>query len=610
MSDNGAQQHRRGVTEALARALSRHPVVLLVGPGMAGTTTAARAALPNATYVSLKQDEAACSAATADVAGFLSRLGAPAVIDDVHLVPRLLDELQLLIERLQTPGQYLVVAAPDGLKATARKSGSWSLPQVSMGPLTQGELQGSVGRLIPAAFSSDPASWPFEPLSTDDYVQRSRAGGLGPLIGLGDDAARATAYGERIDAKLVHCSPAEISRLRATMVLIRSRANSKVVFAADAERLGVSPSKLGQDLALLEELGVVRLSTAWTRFRRQGDSLRVYLRDPGFLTALPAPQLTAAEEAELAMRTLVLHELYTQNSWARHPVNISFGRAKPSQLDVDLLLEDRSGAVIPVLILSTRAPTAADLAPIDAFRRRHPRAYRRGLLLHPGDRIMGFGEQRWAVPLSVLWTLADRDVPLDVASLDTELEVAATAIRVMVSRPRTMDPEVGERRSQLTQIMARTLIPRLERISLVLASLGLGAKETPAIADPAAPDDKAAPAWIHGLRLTLLRNVTSPRLTVICGLAIDAGELAPPQAGSPRWVAFVSAVLDGTGTLRWHAGHALLDPPTDPPSEARLVGMAGPVLCQIGEVDEMLIDKLAAALAATLPDALAALTPG
>ncbi len=610
MADNGAQQHRRGVTEALSRALSRHPIVLLVGPGLVGKTTVARAAVADASYVSLAQDDTARIAATADAAGFLSRLGTPAVIDDVHVAPRLLDELQLLAERLQTPGQILAVASPAGLRSVARKSANWSLPRVSMSSLTQGELRGSVGRLIPASFTSDPATWPFEPLGINDYLERSRAGGLGPLIEMADDTQRGLAYGARIDPKLAHCAPPELSRLRHTLALLSARPTGKVNFAADAERLGVGSSQLVADLELLEELGLVRLSIAWTRFRRHGDSVRAYLSDPGFLTALPAPQLTDAEAAEVAIRTLVVHELYVQNAWARHPVDISFWRSKPSQFDIDVLLEDHSGAVIPVSISTTETLTSADLAPIDAFRRRHPRAYRRGLVLHPGDRVVSFGEQRWAVPISALWTLAERDVPLDVASLDTELEVAATAIRVMVTRPRIVDPEVGERRSQLSQIMTRTLIPRLERISLVLASLGLGAKEVPVFADPAGPEDLTPPPWLHGLRFTLLRNVTSPRLTMLCGLAIDAGDLAPPQTGSPRWVAFVSAVFDSTGTLRWHAGHALLDPPTDPPSEARLVGMAGPVLCGIGEVDEMLIDQLAAALAATLPDALAALSPG
>ncbi|MFN0026398.1 MAG: DUF4143 domain-containing protein [Acidimicrobiales bacterium] len=609
MGDIAEQLQRRGATEALGRALSRHAIVLLAGPGMTGKTSVAHAALPQATYVSLAQDDDARRAALADPAGFLSRLGTPTVIDDAHLAPVLLDELQRLSGRLTTPGQILAVASLSGLYATSRRAASWNLPRVSIGSLTQGELHNRIGRFISAAFTSDPTTWSVEPLAVADYLERSRAGGLCGVHALEDAVERARVYGTRIDAKLALCTPPDTARLRSTLALLSARPSGKVTYASDAERLGVNQAQLIRDLELLEELGLVRLVSAWTRFRRTGDSVRAYLNDPGYLTALPNPQLTAADATELSLRTLAVHELCVQNAWARRPVELSFWRSKPSQFDIDVLLEDHSGGVVALSISPTEVPGIGDLAPIDAFRRRHPRAYRRGLLLHPGDRVVAFGEQRWAVPLSVLWTLAEREVPLDVGSLDTELEVAATELRVIIDRPRAVDPEVGERRAQLSRVMERMLTPRLERIALVLASLGLGAKELPVCADPPGPDDQPAPAWITGLRLTLLRNVNSPRLCVISGLAIDAGELAPPQAGSPRWVAFVSVVFDGTGTLRWHAGHALMEPPTDPPSEARLVGLAGPVLCSIGEVDEMLIDQLAAALAATLPDAMAALSP-
>ena len=613
MPESEGKKYRRGVSDALARALSRHPVVLLVGPAGVGKSTVARTAFAagTGTYVDLGRDEVARRGALSDPAQFLSRLGPSAVIDDVHHAPRLLQELQSWTGRTSAPGQALAVTSTAGLVEIGRTMGGRDLPKVSMSALTQGELVERVGRLIPAAFSSDPAGWPFEALELSDYVERAHAGGLPDLVDLADIRERREGYRLRIEATFASCRTQDVGRLRRVLQLASTRESTRIVFAADAAELRVTPGELAADLELLESLGLVRRSAAWTRFRRNSDSVRVYVGDPGYLgAALDGTPVDTRVTPELVLRTLVANEIYAQNAWARHPVEISYWRSKPSQFDIDLLLEDRDGAVIPLSVSANPTPAAADFAAIDAFRRRHPRAYRRGLLFYPGDRIRALSDNRWAVPLSVLWTVADADLPLDVASLDTELEEAASAMRVLVARPRVTDPEIVARRDDLEAAMARSLTPRLERIALVLASLGLGTDAVAAMAEPPRSDALAPRAWSAGLRELLVGKVVNPRLTVLGGLEIHPGAHGPASSSSaPRWVAFVSVVLDGTGTLRWQAGHALLASSVAGPALPTLVGMVGPVLCPVGEVDESMMEQLCAALAASLPDALAALNP-
>lgn len=613
MPESEWAEQRRGVADALGRALTRHAVVLLLGPDRVGKTTLARRVAAGAgagTYVALAQDPAARQAATRDPATFLRDLGAHAVIDDVHLSPPLLVELELMADRVKTPGVVLAIASSAGMYVASRTHGVRRLPKVSISSLTQGEVRERVGRLIPAAFSGDPTNWPFEALGLTDYVDLALLGGVPELVKLADPMERAKGYADSVEALLAHCSPGEATRLRRMLELVLHRSTARITYEADAAELQIRPNELIDGLETLDALGLLRLSPAWTRFRRGSDSVRAYAADCGYLGVA---QLAASADryrpapAALVLRTFVAHELHAQNAWARHPVDISFWRSKPSQYDVDFLLEDRTGAVVPVTVSSSLAPGAGEFAGIDAFRRRHPRAYRRGLLLYPGDRIRPMSDHRWAVPLSVLWTVADHEAPLDVASLDAELEAAASALRLLVNRVPATDPEVAEHREGIQSAMKRSLEPRLERIALVLGSLGLGVDAVNPTALPAGEDDPVAPPWFASLQAVLTAGLPNAQLTVVSGLEIRTA--GGERAGAARWVAFVSAVMAGHGVVHWQAGHALLPGAEGATAEPALVGVAGPVVCPVGDVEESMVDQLCAALAASLPDALAALTP-
>lgn len=600
-------EQRRGVADALRRALTRHAVVLLSGPPEVGKSTVARRAFDQVNaYVEFGADPSARQRAQTAPTEFLRDLPVGSVLDDVHLVPGLLAELEQHAERLRSPGAMLAVTTTAGLRDAVRAGGLRRLPRVSIGPLTQGELRDRIGRFIPAAFTSDPVQWPFETLSLAEYVQVGLSGGLPALLRAGEEEDRVRRYAEFVERAFSLAAAGQAARLRAAFDLIMHRPNARVAFDHDAAELGLSGSQLQGVLEELQGLGLVRLSPAWTRFRRSADSMRVYVNDPGLLSAAPLFGPNGSNRpvpAALVLRSMVAHELHTQNAWSRHPVDISYWRSKPSQYDIDFLLEDAEGTVVPVSVSNSLAPGSGEFAGIDAFRRRHPRAFRRGIVLYPGDRVRPLSESRWAVPFSVLWLVADQDAPLDVASLDTELEAAASALRALVQRPSIQDARLSEYRDRIRGEMERTLAPRLERISLVLGSLGLQVASVAPIAAPAGEGDAEAPDWFAPVQELVAANLERAQLTVVTGLEIITPG-STDGAGGARWIAYVSAVFVGDGMLSWQAGHALLTG-----GRPALVGTAGPVPCQLDDVNDAMVDQLCAALAASLPDALAALTP-
>lgn len=597
---------RRGARDALSRVLARRPVALLDGPPGVGKSSLAQAVADSESmrYVPLGRDDAARAALRDNPGAWLQTLTEPTVLDDAHLAPDLLVELEAFVDRPQRAGLLLVVQ-----RTSTTLPSTTSLPRVPLYSLTRAELRNHVGRFINAAFAgAEPSSWAVEPVGVDECHELALVGGLPALAQLPDPMLRAKLYAETVDERL-QGGGASAGALRATLEMVLTRPNCRVTFDRDAALLGVSVARLIDDLDALTALGIVIQTPAWTRFRRSADSVRAYVADPGFLGWSPVqatrelPQRFAPAPG-VVVRALAAQELTVQNAWARHPVQMSFWRSKPSQYEVDFLLEDRHGNVVPVVVSSSIAPGSSDFAGIDAFRRRHPRAYVRGLLLHPGDRVRSLGDERWAIPISTLWTVADGDTLLDVASLDTELEAAVNALRVMVDRSGRSDAEVVRRREEVELSMATSLAPRLERIGLVLDSVGLQVEKLDRVVLPA-PDGPVPTGWADGaLGACLAEHLGDASSTVIVSaMAVRPDTSRTAMAGPANWFAFVGAAVGAAGTT-WGAGHLV----RVADGTVRVVGGSELVAGETGDQLDGLIDQLCAAVATTLPDAMAAIS--
>ena len=109
----------RGVEGELRDILSVSRAAAITGPRQAGKSTLAKqlqaaGVVPN--YFSL-DDEALRTAARADPDGFALSLRAPAVIDEVQRAPELMLAIKQILDRDQTPGQFLLTGSADLLTA-------------------------------------------------------------------------------------------------------------------------------------------------------------------------------------------------------------------------------------------------------------------------------------------------------------------------------------------------------------------------------------------------------------------------------------------------------------------------------------------------------------
>ena len=83
----------RTIALPLHRAMQLGDPVLLQGPRSSGKTTLLQREFPGHTYAAL-DDAANRSRARNDPAGFLARLRGPAIVDDLHRAPELIEHLR------------------------------------------------------------------------------------------------------------------------------------------------------------------------------------------------------------------------------------------------------------------------------------------------------------------------------------------------------------------------------------------------------------------------------------------------------------------------------------------------------------------------------------
>lgn len=100
----------RHIQSQLRQQAAQYPVVTVIGPRQSGKTTLARTTFPDKPYVSL-EDPDVRRFALEDPRGFLAGYSFGAIFDEIQRVPQLPSYLQSLVDRDDTPGQFILTGS-------------------------------------------------------------------------------------------------------------------------------------------------------------------------------------------------------------------------------------------------------------------------------------------------------------------------------------------------------------------------------------------------------------------------------------------------------------------------------------------------------------------
>src|SRR4030042_6213643 len=103
----------RLIESELSRAARSFPAVILTGPRRAGKTTLLGKLFPKAQYY-LLEDPDAVSRLRADPRSFIEEIRPPAILDEIHNVPEILNYVRAQVDRFpQRRGQWLLTGSQE-----------------------------------------------------------------------------------------------------------------------------------------------------------------------------------------------------------------------------------------------------------------------------------------------------------------------------------------------------------------------------------------------------------------------------------------------------------------------------------------------------------------
>ena len=393
----------RDIEGRLERLLASSPCVAVTGPRQAGKSTLLRHCLPEYKYVTL-DDPFFREQAHADPLLLLDSLGERAIIDEIQLAPGLLSYIKIRVdEERGGKGRYVLTGSQQfGLIRNLSESLAGRIALLELLPLSVAEkrrhltlpdsidlfrhaaLTGSYPELVVDA-AVDLASWYASYLQT--YLERD----IRTLYNIGD-----------------------LRDFQRFVRLLAARCGQQLNMSDFSRELGISVPTVKSWLSILEASRVVYLLPPYysNLGKRITKSPKLYFLDIGLACNLAGVR----DEAHLFNGPMAEHLF--ENFCVQETVKFFLGKGEQpplyyirtsNGLEVDLLIEQSAGALLPVEIKLTKTPTPRMGKNIAAFTETFaPLGPRPGLLLSLAGEVRSLSRQVTSVTLDEYFARLER----------------------------------------------------------------------------------------------------------------------------------------------------------------------------------------------------------
>jgi uncharacterized protein len=409
---------RRALEGPLRAALSDTPVVMLVGARQTGKSTLAETLVEQhgAGYFSFDEPRL-LAAARADPVQFVEGLGDTAVLDEVQRVPEIFLPIKASVDRDRRPGRFLLTGSANPLfvpEVAEALAGRMEI--LTLWPFSQAELEETDGATLAELLFSSRGPKGLLPVEREDLADRMVRGGFPEAVEREDKGRRDQWFSNYLTTILERDvrAMADIGRLEEmptvlTALALRSRGHSNK--SALSQDLGIPVSSLDRYLVLLERIYLVRRLPGW--HNRLGPRLvkspKLLLCDSGLLCNLlrwdKEHLLTEPKSFGLALESFVGIELAKAADLDTGDPRLMHYRTSKG-VEIDFVLEAADGRVAAIEVKASSTVDAADFRRFDRLRETLGSRFVRGIVFYTGDRVLPFGGDVAAWPISLLWEAA------------------------------------------------------------------------------------------------------------------------------------------------------------------------------------------------------------
>lgn len=399
----------RQLKSRMDAAMKDTPVVLINGPRQSGKTTLVKEYSPSLTYYTLDDDNV-LTAAKQDPIGFIKQID-KAIIDEIQRAPELLRAIKLSVDQNRKPGRFLLTGSANLL----------ALPQIgdslagrmeilTLLPLSLAEIQRREPHFIKYALNQ---SWPNQTSSTQANINSQALTGGYPEMLMRPTFERRSAWANSYISAIVKRDVKDISSIEKLVEMPRlldvlaQQSGELTNFTQIGGQLNLDTKTTQKYVGLLETLFLVQQLRPWhsNTLNRIIKTPKIYFLDSGLLACLNrmTNESVATDKHSFGalLETWVYNELLKMNTQATEQWNIYFYRDK-DQVEVDFILEDHEQNVIGIEVKASHTIINQDFRGLRKLAALTGKKWISGIVLYSGDTCLSFGDNLWAIPLSLL----------------------------------------------------------------------------------------------------------------------------------------------------------------------------------------------------------------
>lgn len=418
----------RHLEPELSDALASARVVNIIGPRQVGKTTLVRDLLKIGKFITL-DDENVLAALEADPKGQLDALLAempngPLIIDEAQRSKKLALALKRTVDENRKMGQFILTGSSNIFTSShVADSLAGRVHTMTMLPMSVAETKRmGVAKILDWASTEggpDLAKLPTPTiLSRAEYIELILAGGFPEVLNLGEQKRRRR-YRDYIDS-IVERDVADVLKIRKLDTMRRlidqlaARVGNELNVVELGEKISVRRPTTESYLDILTKLTLLRRLPAWTSGETGRDIRhpKIHLVDTGIVAALRSINLTSFNIGVNPTALGGLFENFVHNElWKSLPLQerdwrlYHWRHARGREIDI---IAETDRTIVGFEMKTSTAVDVTDFRHLRWFRDEGPGKTWNvvGIVVYMGDRVLSFGKNLFALPLSSFWSFS------------------------------------------------------------------------------------------------------------------------------------------------------------------------------------------------------------